>query len=109
MAFSDYSTTPADNKTIAGINVDEGCPAGNINGAIRQLMADARSEHDALPDVSDYVKKDGTTAFTGQPKYDGRGAFLHHANSANTSGRVFVQAMGSSTPSMSNGDWLAEW
>lgn len=109
MAFSDYSTTPASNTTIGGINIAEGCPAGNINGAFRQLMADAKAEHDAQPSLADYVEKDGSVPFTGQPTYSGRGAFLHHNNSANSSGRIFVQASGGSAPSMSNGDWLAEY
>lgn len=42
MAVSDYSTTPSANTTISGINVGEGCAPGNINNAIRQLMADTR-------------------------------------------------------------------
>jgi hypothetical protein len=109
MAFSDYSSTPASNTTIAGINIAEGCPAGNINGAVRQLMADAKDEHDALPDLADYVLLDGTAAFTGQPTYSGRGAFIHHNNSANTSGRIFIQASGGTAPSMSNGDLLLEY
>lgn len=109
MAFSDYSATPASNTTIAGINIAEGCPAGNINGAFRQLMADARAEHDAAPNLANYVLLDGTTAFTGQPTYSGRGGFLHHNNSANASGRIFIQASGGAAPSMSNGDILLEY
>lgn len=40
MAVSDYSTTPALNTLINGIDIDELCPAPNLNNAIRQLMAD---------------------------------------------------------------------
>lgn len=109
LAFADYSLTAASNTTIAGINIAEGCPAGNINGAIRAIMADAKAEHDAMPDLGDYVLLDGTTAFTGQPTYTGRGAFLHHNNSANASGRIFIQASGGATPTMSNGDILLEY
>lgn len=109
MAFVDYDPVAANNTTIAGINVAEGCPAGNINGAFRQFMADARAEHDAQPSLANYVLLDGTTAFTGQPTYSGRGAFIHHNNSANTSGRIFIQASGGAAPSMSNGDILLEY
>jgi hypothetical protein len=42
MAVSDYSTTPASNTSISGINIAEGCSPANINNAIRQLMADVK-------------------------------------------------------------------
>lgn len=40
MPISAYSTTPASNTSISGINIGEGCPPSNINDAIRQMMAD---------------------------------------------------------------------
>lgn len=40
MPVEDYSTDPNSNTEINGINVAEGCAPGNINNAIRQLMAD---------------------------------------------------------------------
>lgn len=43
MAISDYSTTPASNGTIGGINVSEGCAPGNLNDAIRQMAADLKT------------------------------------------------------------------
>ena len=43
MAVSDYSTTASSNITISGTNIAENCPAGGINNAIRQMMADVRS------------------------------------------------------------------
>lgn len=43
MAIDDYSTTPASNTSINGINIAEGCPPSVINNAIRQLMADCRT------------------------------------------------------------------
>lgn len=42
MAVKDYSTTPSSNTSIASISVAEGCSPGNINDAIRQLMADLK-------------------------------------------------------------------
>ncbi|MEJ7933674.1 hypothetical protein WG907_05285 [Sphingobium sp. AN558] len=39
MAFTDWSTNPNDNTSIAGINIGENCPAGNINNALREMMA----------------------------------------------------------------------
>lgn len=42
MAVSDYSTTAGSNTSISGINIAEGCSPGNLNNAIRQLMADVK-------------------------------------------------------------------
>lgn len=40
MSVYDYNTDPASNGTISGINIAEGCPAGSLNNAQRQMMAD---------------------------------------------------------------------
>ena len=40
--LSEYSTTPASNTDIGGININEGCSPANINNAIRELMAQLR-------------------------------------------------------------------
>ena len=64
---------------------------------------------DGLPDTATLVTKTGGV-FTGNPTFTGRGGYLYHNNAANTSGRVFVQASGGSTPSgMANGDMLLEY
>jgi hypothetical protein len=49
MAVTDYSTTPASNVTISGINIAEGCSPAGINNAIRQMMADIRAFYDSPP------------------------------------------------------------
>lgn len=54
MAFSDYSTTPGSNTSIAGINLAENCSPAGINNAIRQLMADARTFADEIGDGTGY-------------------------------------------------------
>lgn len=38
-AIGDFSATASDNTDVAGINIGEGCAPGNINDAIRALMA----------------------------------------------------------------------
>lgn len=48
MSVSDYSTTPAQNTSISGINIAEGCPPSGINNAIRQMMADIKAMQAAL-------------------------------------------------------------
>jgi hypothetical protein len=105
MAVSDYSTTPGSNTTISGINIAEGCAPANINNAIRQIMADVKAEFTGLPVVTGKLDAAGGV-FTGtQPIYTGRGAYLHHNDSANTSGRVYLLPTGSANPaSPSNGD-----
>ncbi len=40
MAVADYSTNPALNTSIAGIDISEGSAASGYNNALRQIMAD---------------------------------------------------------------------
>lgn len=40
MSISDYSTTPGSNTSISSISIAEQCPPGNLNDALRQMMAD---------------------------------------------------------------------
>jgi len=47
MSVSDYNTDADLNTTISGINIAEGCAPSGINNAIRQLMADVKTEKDA--------------------------------------------------------------
>ena len=108
MSFASYSITPSANLTIAGASIAEGATApGTVNLAIRQLMADGRALFDLFDgiDLSTFAPL-ASPRFTGQPTVAGRGAVLHLANSANASGRVFVQASGAAKPTMSNGDIL---
>jgi hypothetical protein len=105
MAVTDYSSTPASNTTISGINIAEGCPPANINNAIRTVMADVRVMYDNLPVVTGKVDAAGGVFSGTQPIYTGRGAYLHHNDSANVSGRVYILADGSANPtSPSAGD-----
>lgn len=41
--FLDWSTTASDNTDIGGLNINEGCPAANMNNMGRTIMAQARS------------------------------------------------------------------
>lgn len=40
MAIADYSATAANNATVLGVNIGEGCSPANLNDATRQLCAD---------------------------------------------------------------------
>lgn len=39
----DWDTTAANNTDVGGININEGCPAGNLNNGTREVMAQARA------------------------------------------------------------------
>ena len=106
MAVSDYSTDPNQNNTISGINIGEGMPPANVNNAMRQMMADTKGLLDNdIPTTDDLMPKDGGTFEGTQPLYDGEGAFLHHAQATNSSGRVFILPVGTDNPSSPlNGD-----
>lgn len=43
MSFWSWSTTPNSNSTVGSVNIAENCAAGNVNDAIRQVMALVRS------------------------------------------------------------------
>ncbi len=43
MPIKDYSTTAGSNTSVDGINIAEGCLPGNVNNAMRAMMADTRS------------------------------------------------------------------
>lgn len=106
--FADFDATAANNTAIAGIDISESCAAANINNAIRELMASCKTFDDNKADGALYVTKVSSVLST-NAIVTGRGGALHHNNAANASGRVFVQASGSSTPSMADGDVLLEY
>lgn len=62
MAVSDYSTSAGSNTSISGINIAEGCSPGNLNNAIRQLMADVKTMANGLDIGSDVQAYDADLA-----------------------------------------------
>lgn len=60
----DYSTTAASNTAISGINIAENCPPGNVNNALRQILADLATWRDGaiadLGDSTDYQPLDAS-------------------------------------------------
>ncbi len=63
MPVKDYSTTANSNTAIAGINIAENCPAGNLNNALRQTLADLRSYANGA-EWFEYGDGDGSTTVT---------------------------------------------
>jgi len=106
---SSWSATPASNTTVDGTSIAEGCPPGNVNNALRSIMAGVKSFYTTfltLVDLVDGKLSAAGAVFTGtQPTYTGEGAVLHHIDAANASGRVSLLPTGASNPSSpSNGD-----
>lgn len=106
--FSDWSATASSNTTVAGINIAENCPPANINNALREIMAAAKTFDTGKADGSLYVLKSSSVLST-NAIVTGRGAALHHNNGANASGKIFVQASGATAPTMADGDILLEY
>jgi hypothetical protein len=108
MSVQDYSTTPITNATISGINIAEGCPAGNMNAAIRQMMADVKVFYDDRVDPANYVPKTGG-AFTGPIRLTGRGGYVHNAASTDLGGAFYKIPFGGELPSgLVAGDFVLE-
>ena len=67
--ISEFSSTPANNTEIAGINIAEGCPPSGINNAIRELMAQLKDQQTGTDadnfTVGGNLSVTGTSAFTG--------------------------------------------
>lgn len=104
MSFGSYSTTPASNTTIGGVSIAEGCAAGNVNNAIRQIMADGKALSDTVDgiDVSSLMPKSGG-AFTGNVTRSGSGAYRYNASSSLTSGATYYLPTGSARPTAAEG------
>lgn len=97
MSFADYSLTPDANGTIAGINIGENCPPGNVNDAIRQLAADGKELSNQVGGGGNSMPKAGG-AFEGDISRQGRGGYLHFASASFTDGRVHLLAEGATLP-----------
>lgn len=100
MSFGSYSTTPASNTSINGININTGCPAGNLDNAIRQLAADGAELHATVTaiSVSDYAALAGA-AFTGSITRSGAGSYLYHNSASLVGGAIYTQLVATALPS----------
>ena len=109
MAVSDYSENPSENTDISGIDISEGCPAGNLNNGFRQFMADMAALYADLPDLSTLVTKTGGV-FTGNPTFTSAGGYHFNASTGSPGGRWTIQPSGGSAPaSPAEGDFFGEY
>jgi hypothetical protein len=67
--ISEFSSTPANNTDIGGINIAEGCAPSGINNAIRELMAQLKDQQTGTDSdnftVGGNLSVTGTTTLTG--------------------------------------------
>jgi hypothetical protein len=102
LPFADYSTTPSSNSTIGGVNIAENCPPGNLNNALRILMADAKAYSLSAPDISSRMPVSGG-AFTGAITLSGAGAYRYNASASLASGATHFLPAGSARPAPAEG------
>ena len=100
---SEFSTVPNENITIGGKSIADGDTAtADINDIIRYLAAVIRDSADKVPTVGGFVPSTGGT-YTGDIFRQSRGAYLHHAGSGQTDGRVMFLPEGSIRPTAAEG------
>lgn len=96
--ISEWSSTPANNTDVGGIDIAEGCAPSGINNAIREIMSQikdmqAGTDGDGFT-VAGTLVASGTVDVTGGFLLDG---------SAGTSGQVLVSAGSGNTPTWGTG------
>ena len=89
--ISEWSSIPANNTDVGGIDIAEGCAPSGINNAIREIMAQVKDMVTGTD--GDNLTVSGTFALTGGLTLDG---------SAGTSGQVMISAGAGSTPTWGN-------
>lgn len=102
MAFQDYSTNPDANTSIGGINIAEGCPAGNMNEALRRLAADGKLLANTVGALGGFMPITGGV-FQGEITRQSRGAYRHNNAPALTDAQDFFLPEGSSLPAGAEG------
>lgn len=117
--ISEFSSTPANNTDIAGINIAEGCAPSGINNAIRELMAQLKDQQSGT-DGDDFTvggnltvtgTATGSTPTTGDntTKF-ATTAFVQAALSAfYPVGSIYINATSSTNPNtlFGFGTWVA--
>lgn len=66
MAVSDWSSTASSNTSVGGINIAPNCSPGNIDNAIREIMAQIKTFSETVQASGSYQASDATlTALAG--------------------------------------------
>lgn len=99
----DWSTTPAENISVNGVNIAEGCPAPNLNDAVRQVMAAVRATFNADVRFSDNTTLEGSGRIRVAPSGAGYALTtsgsgdhiaIQYVRGTSEIGRVFVSSTG---------------
>jgi hypothetical protein len=91
------------NTSLDGLNVAEGCPAGNMNAAVRILMSAIRQLYNVVNNplssvYAAFMPKTGG-AFTGDITRNGGGGYAYNASATFVGGKITIQALGGAAPS----------
>lgn len=79
----DWSTTPGSNGSTLGVNIAEGCDAANINNAIRELMAQAKTKFDEIDtDLGGAASGDALDAIGALTPASNKGSYFTNATTA---------------------------
>lgn len=89
--ISEFSSTPANNTDIAGINISEGCAPSGINNAIRELMSQLKDQQTGTDGDNFTVGGDLTLS-----------SDLILGGSSGTSGQVVISQGSGSAPAWGN-------
>jgi hypothetical protein len=77
--ISEYSSTPASNTDVGGINIAEGMAPSDVNNAIRELMAQLKDQQDGTDGdnfaVGGNLTVTGTSTVTGASTFTGASSF----------------------------------
>lgn len=94
---SDWSEVPAENTDVGGVNIGEDCPAGNVNNALRTIMAGVKTLSLTIASAASYMLKSGGV-FTGAISRSGAGGYCYDVDATLTSGRRYWLVEGTSLP-----------
>ena len=82
MAVSDWSTTAASNTDVGGVNTAEGMNPGDVNNAIREMMAQIKAFYDNTGLLDANSTFTGNNTFSGNNTFTGVGGFFHAVKGA---------------------------
>ena len=91
---SEWSSTPANNTDVGGIDIAEGCAPSGINNAIREMMAQLKDQQSGTDadsfTVGGTLSVTGTSSFTGAITATGGvvGALTGNASTATSSNAI---------------------
>lgn len=119
MSFSDWSQNADSNSNIGGISIAEGCPPGNLNNALREIMAEMRSAINRAMDgalnsgdMASFRQAIGALANSGGDidgilRQKNQGIYPYFSDSSFSGGRIYLTNSQAADPTSQPGDiWL---